>query len=155
MSGLIEVVSKYLKPYHFRILVISISIIFIIAAYYGYKNYYVKKNSIFADVANVNTRNKEVIIYMFHVDWCPHCKTALPEWTDFSNKYNGKQINGYILKCVDFNATNDKDPDVKTSLDKYDIESFPTIKMIKEGQVIEFDSKITKNTLDKFVNSMI
>ena len=155
MSTLIEVVSKFIKPYYYRILLLTIFIIFMIAAYYGYNTFYAKKKSSFSDVANANNRSTDVVIYMFHVDWCPHCKTALPEWQKFSNKYHKKEINGYIINCVDFNSTNDKDSEVKTKLDEYNIESFPTIKMIKDGEVIEFDSKISETTLEKFVNTMV
>jgi hypothetical protein len=155
MATLYEVVTKFIKPYYYRILMVSILIIFIAGAYYVYNTFYAKKQSAFSDVANANRRNSEVIIYMFHVDWCPHCKTALPEWSKFTNKYNGKEINGYVLNCVDVNSTDEKDTQVVAMLNKYSIESFPTIKMIKEGQVIEFDSKITDATLEKFVNTMV
>ena len=90
----------------------------------------------------------------FHVDWCPHCKTALPEWENFKKQFNNKEVNGYITKCVDVDCT-DENSKVQNMISKYDIESYPTVKMVKDKNTIEFDSKITSNTLEHFVNTML
>ena len=97
---------------------------------------------------------KEAIVYMFHVDWCPHCKKAMPEWTAFKNQYDGLEINGYVIKCIDIDCTNEKS-DVKSAMNKYKITSFPTVKLIKEEQTIDFDSKITRTSLGTFVDTML
>jgi thiol-disulfide isomerase/thioredoxin len=39
-------------------------------------------------------------------------------------------------------------------IQKYNIDSYPTIKLTKGDLVVEFDSKITKDTLVQFVNSV-
>ena len=90
----------------------------------------------------------------FHVDWCPHCKKALPEWNNFKKQFADKEVNGYIVKCVDVDCT-DETSDVQNMINKYSIESYPTVKMIKDNNTIEFDSKISTNTLEHFVNSML
>lgn len=113
-----------------------------------------KKDNKFADVANANKRSHEVIIYFFNVDWCPHCKTAKPEWEKFVKLYDGKEKGDYVIKCFDYNCT-DETAEVTKVINKYNIESYPTIKMLKDNQVIEFDSKITEYTLEQFVNTMV
>mgnify|MGYP000589437578 FL=1 len=40
-------------------------------------------------------------------------------------------------------------------INKYEIESYPTVKMVKDKNTIEFDSKISASTLEHFVNSML
>jgi len=40
-------------------------------------------------------------------------------------------------------------------MDQYKIEGFPTIKLIKNGQVVEFDAKVTKANLEQFINTAI
>ena len=68
--------------------------------------------------------------------------------------YDGKEKGQYVIKCLDYNCT-DENADVTKVINKYNIESYPTIKMLKDGQVIEFDSKITEYTLEQFVNTIV
>jgi hypothetical protein len=104
-------------------------------------------------VANATTSDNHAIILFFHADWCPHCKTALPEWVKFKGEYDGKVVNGYTIKCQAVNCT-EETSDVTKSINEYQIDSYPTVKMLKDGQKIEFDSKITQYTLEQFVTTM-
>lgn len=97
---------------------------------------------------------KSATIMLFYVDWCPHCKTAQPEWDAFKNQYNGVEINGYIINCIDKNCT-EETSDIKYLMNEYKIESFPTIKLVVDDKTIDFDSKITRTTLTSFVNTML
>jgi len=154
MANLIEVISKMIRPYYYHILGFVIFVIFATVAVYAYNNAQAQQNNKFKDVANANRRNKDAIVYFFHVDWCPHCKKALPEWKNFSSKYNGKEINGYRVKCVDKDCTNETS-DIIELINKYKIDSYPTIKLIKDNTTIDFESKITDSTLEQFVNTML
>jgi thiol-disulfide isomerase/thioredoxin len=154
MTKFLSVIDGVLKPYYKKLLYIFLFITFSVVVYYAYKKYYVSQKSGFTDVANANRNNKVVTVYMFHVDWCPHCKKALPEWELFKNKYDGKEMNGYTIETVDIDCTNETS-DVTTALNKFKIESYPTIKMEKDGNIIEFESKITESTLEKFVDTML
>jgi hypothetical protein len=40
-------------------------------------------------------------------------------------------------------------------MNKYNVEGYPTIKLIKDGQVIEYDAKPSKETLTKFLNTVL
>ena len=158
MASFLEVIKKIISPYSTYILIAILLVIFLLAATYVYNKYYmknmVKKENKFADVANANKRTHDVIIYFFNVDWCPHCKTAKPEWEKFAKLYNGKEKGEYVIKCLDYNCT-DETAEVTKVINQYNIESYPTIKMLKDNQVIEFDSKITEYTLEQFVNTMV
>ena len=158
MSSLTEILTKYVKPHYYKILIGVVFIIFTMAGLYAFNNYKKNKKSEkknkFSDVANATMREPEIIIYFFHVDWCPHCKTAMPEWKRFKKSYDGKVLNGYDLKCVEYNCT-EETSEVTAMINKYKLEGYPTVKMIKDGQVIEFDSKITNNALEQFVNTMV
>lgn len=100
------------------------------------------------------TNDKEAEIMLFHTDWCPHCKTAKPEWEQVKAQFDGKNVNGYNVIFTDVNCTNET-PDVERMMNTYKIEGFPTIKLIKENQVIDFDAKPTKDSLTKFLNTAI
>ena len=101
-----------------------------------------------------NSSNKQAELMLFYVDWCPHCKTAKPEWEEIKAKYDGKTINGYTVIFNEVNCT-EETPEIEEMMNKYKIEGYPTIKLLKDGQIIEFDAKPTKDTLDKFLNSVL
>jgi thiol-disulfide isomerase/thioredoxin len=154
MAGIVEVVTKLIRPYYYHIIGFVIFAIFLYIGVRAYNNINNKQKNKFSDVANANRRNREAIVYFFHVDWCPHCKKALPEWKNFVSKYNGKEINGYVIKPVDIDCTKETG-DVTELINRYNIDSYPTIKLIREDTTIDFESKITSNTLEKFVNTML
>lgn len=155
MANIIDVLRRLISPYYYYIIIIAVLVIFLYVTYYAYYNIYKKSESNkYKNVANANRRNKEVTIFFFHVDWCPHCKKALPEWNTFKAQNNEKQINGYIVKCVDLNCTNESS-DITRAINEYNIDSYPTVKMLKENKKIEFDSKITSTALESFVVTML
>lgn len=154
MPNFIEVATKLIRPYYYYIIAAVVLIIFVLVAYYGYTKFAADQKNKFKDVANANRRNKETIIYFFHVDWCPHCKKALPEWKKFVASHNNKEINGYKLKCIDMDCTSETS-DITEYINKYKIDSYPTVKLIRDGNVIDFDSKITGTSLEQFVNTML
>jgi thiol-disulfide isomerase/thioredoxin len=155
MANIVEVLRRYISPYYRFIVTGVIAILFIIVAYYAYQMYYKPEQNKFSDVANANRRHKDAIIYFFHADWCPHCKKAEPEWATFMSQEDGKEINGYVIKCVDVNCTNDSDPTATKMIKEFGIESYPTVKMVKDDTTIEFDSKITTTALNAFITTVL
>lgn len=93
-------------------------------------------------------------IMLFYADWCPHCKTAKPIWEDVKAEYENKVINGHKVLFTEVNCT-EETAEVAELMDKYKVEGFPTIKMNKDNQIIEFDAKPTKSNLTQFINTVI
>jgi thiol-disulfide isomerase/thioredoxin len=157
MSSFYEVVQNYLTPYYWYFLIIVSFVIFGLLGKYAYDNYYANSysggNKDFKDIANAEMRDKEANVYFFFVDWCPHCKTALPEWIKFKNQFEGKLVNGYTVNCIDMNCT-DETEEIINAIQEYKIEGYPTVKMNKDNKIIDFDAKISYGTLEKFVNMM-
>jgi len=155
MANIIDVLYRdYLVPYKHLVLILFLMVVFIILGYFGYQ-WYAKPqmaNKDMKDIANANRRDPTVEIFFFHVDWCPHCKTALPEWQKFMAQYDGHQFNGYTIKCIDLNCTDDSDPKIASLISQFGIEGYPTVKMMKNGQTISFDSKITKSSLETLLS---
>jgi len=154
MANFIDVLRKYISPYYYYIITIVIFVIFLSAGIFWYNRQKDKTVNHFKDVANVNRRNKEAVVYLFYVDWCPHCKTAKPEWNTFKTQYDDKEINGHVIKCIEVDCTNE-DSNTKFLMNQYKIESFPTIKLVLDDKTIDFDSKITTTSLTSFVNTML
>jgi thiol-disulfide isomerase/thioredoxin len=102
-----------------------------------------------------STQNsKEAELLLFYVDWCPHCKTAKPVWNDIKSEYENKTINGYKVIFTEVNCT-EETAEVEQMMNKYNIEGFPTIKLLKDGQIIEYDAKPTKETMTQFLNTVL
>ena len=96
----------------------------------------------------------EAELLFFYAEWCPHCKTAKPVWQDITSEFENKTINGYKVVFTEVNCTTEN-AKVEEMMNKYKIEGFPTIKLIKDGQVIEFDAKPTKDNLTQFLNTAL
>jgi thiol-disulfide isomerase/thioredoxin len=124
---------------------------------------YVKSNQIasyyegYSNVSNSSTdtdNSKIATIRMFSVGWCPHCKLALPEFQAVKNEYDGKTINGYKLQFVVVDGE-DEDQETQSLIKKYNIKGYPTVVMTKDGKTIEYDAKVDKPTLEKFIDTMV
>lgn len=155
MSTLYKVIEKnFSVSQGTRTILIFIVVLglFIIFARYGYLKFYkpfYDKNS--PEVSNSpaasNSNKGEAVITFYHVDWCPHCKTAQPEWENFRRQYHNKRINNYTLKCVDLECIDEETCP--------NIESFPTVKLTKDGKDIELDSKINTDSLSYFAETVL
>ena len=91
-----------------------------------------------------------VDVMYFYTNWCPHCKNAKPEWEQFKTIYQGKTINNMKIKCLDINCDDDE-----STADKYKVEAYPTIKLVKDGTVYDYDAKPNVDTLGQFLNSVL
>jgi thiol-disulfide isomerase/thioredoxin len=139
------------------ILVILIVIVFLFTSVFFYRRYvasginkkYVANNE-FRKNGDNDDGSSSADIYFFYTEWCPHCKTAKPIWADFKNQMSGKNINGITLNFIEV----DCDKDTATS-DKFNVKGFPTIKLMKGNQIIEYDAKPSTANLIEFVNASL
>ena len=143
---------KGFSPYRKWVLRLVLLFLFIALSIFLYRQFTEsRKTKIFNDVANANTREKIIEIFFFHVDWCAHCKTAMPEWSSFSTEYDGRRLGEYVVKCIPVNCTNDDNPKIARFIQKYKITGYPTVKLMKDDVSVAYDAKINKNSLEQFV----
>ena len=93
-------------------------------------------------------------LLFFYADWCPHCKAAKPIWNDLKSEYENKTINGYQVIFVEVDCS-EETTEVEKLINQYSVEGYPTVKLIKDGQVIEYDAKPSRETLTKFLNTVL
>ena len=97
---------------------------------------------------------KSATLMLFTVDWCPHCKTAAPEWKSLQGEYQDRTINGYNIIFDTVNCTNET-ADVKDLIQLYSVEGYPTVKLVNDSQVFDFDAKPTKDNLLQFLKTTL
>jgi len=140
-----------------RILLFVIFAIFIGISFYLTYNYFVNKNKIsYKENINnfTNSAGKDVEILRFSTTWCPHCTSSKPEWVKLKTENEGKLINGYSVIFTDVDCTQES-PEVEKMMNQYKIEGFPTIKLLKDNKVYDFDAKPTKENLNNFINTLV
>jgi thiol-disulfide isomerase/thioredoxin len=97
--------------------------------------------------SNSSNSADKIEVMLFYVDWCPHCKTAKPVWTEVAEQYE-ETVTFREINCTVETA------EIEQLMNKYNIEGFPTIKMVKNGKVYDFDAKVSKANLEQFLNTM-
>ena len=137
------------------IIVVAAILFIVLAALYYF--YYVAPQSKFqvnTNSKNSNSPTSSAELLFFYADWCPHCKTAKPIWNDLKTQYQNKTINGYQVIFTEVNCS-EETAEVDKLMNQYNVEGYPTIKLLKDGQIIEYDAKPSKETLTQFLNTVL
>ena len=95
-----------------------------------------------------NPKENEVIMVLFFVDWCPHCKTVKPEWAKLA-KLNNTQVNGKTIKVQSANAEGSQAE--KDAARDNNVEGYPTIKLISQSQVLDYNGARNAVEMGRFV----
>jgi len=123
---------------------IGLFIIFIIISVVVYRQYNTKITS---NLNNEYIKNDKVgQAMLFYAAWCPYSKTTLKQWYSYKENYKGK----YNISFVEI----DCDKDVNLA-DKYNIESYPTIILLKDEKKYIFDAEMNDDTLTQFINTIM
>lgn len=94
------------------------------------------------------TESKVGDLYFFYTMWCPHCKRARSEWDKVKTEWSMKKPEGFTLYFHEIDC--DVDENLCT---KYNVTKYPTIKLIKGDEIIDFDAKPTLYSLNLFLQS--
>ena len=135
------------------IIILCVAALFTGIAFYFY-NYYVapRLNPTFRPNKELIPKGDEqgIELYYFYTDWCPYCKKARPIWDKLKKKYENAPVNG---KTVSFKEVNcEKEEGLA---DKFNIEGYPTIKLVKGNQVIDYDAKPNDKNLKEFLTTSV
>jgi len=140
------------------IAVLAVILFSLLAGYYYYYYVYSKTSAQYQSNNEHNTHDlsngKDAELLFFFADWCPHCKVAKPIWNDLKAEYENKTINGYRIIFTEINCS-EETAEVDKMMNQYNVEGYPTIKLLKDGQVIEYDAKPSKDTLTQFLNTVL
>lgn len=142
------------------IMILIVVVIFLGIAFYVYNTYISPRmNPDFVTNREFTDEGEGYAdIHLFHVDWCPYSKKTLPIWNKLKKKYDGNKINNSVIKFVEINGEKNS-KELENFEDKYlngkKIDGYPSIYLVKNDQVIEFEAKPSKETLTEFINSVL
>jgi len=121
---------------------------------------YVYKKNISAKTKDTYVSNKEFVpndsssqsatLYYFYTTWCPHCKKTMPIWDELVTELNEEELKGVKLTLIKVDC--DKEQSLAES---FNVQGYPTIKLVYGDKTIEYDAKLDKSTLMEFLNSTL
>ena len=143
------------------IIILVVTAIFIGVAFWVYTTYVAPSinpdyvpNREFTDGEGSNTAD----LFMFSVDWCPYSKAAKPVWKKLTEKYNGQEVNGTLLQVIEIDGDKQAQ-ELENFESKYlngkKIDGYPSIYMVKDDKVVEYEAKPKLDTLKEFINSVL
>lgn len=146
----------FLSKYVF--LIVIVAAIFLALSIYMYKNYiktsikpsYVANREYTAGGEIASGSAKTADLYFFYTNWCPHCKKAMPAWKQFKTEMKDKVVKGKKLNFIEVDCEKEK-----KVADKFNVKGYPTIKLVNNSQVIEYDAKPDVKTLHEFINTSL
>jgi len=131
---------------------ICIVIFIVIGIVYYYKIVYPKYiNKDYVDNREFipkDSKSNEATLYFFYTEWCPLSKKAEPEWKAFKEEA-GESYDGVRITFIDVDC--DKNPELA---DKFNINGYPTIKLVYNDKIYEYDAKPDRATLAKFLTDI-
>ena len=82
--------------------------------------------------------NKDIIVRMFYVDWCGHCKNTKPHFKAFMKNNDQKIINGKKITIQMINC--EENQENANLAQEMNVEGYPTIMASSNGTYFNYDS---------------
>ena len=123
-----DAIIQFINDEKIFILILAFAVFYIVAQSYYAENY---------------SNEMQKVIYFFHAKWCSHCVKTMPIIEELIKEYENNS--NVKFKLID-EAHN------KEMLKKFNIQSFPTIIMVKDGENYHFSGQRTKQNLKNFID---
>ena len=132
----------------FLLVLLFITLLLVIYSNY-IKDIISKKHVLNSEYINNVSKQEEILVLYFYTEWCPYCKQSMPEINKFEEYIKGE------TGSANYNITLTKiDCDKQTTIaDKYKIEAYPSIKLIYQNKVYDYDAKPNKANLIQFLET--
>jgi thiol-disulfide isomerase/thioredoxin len=156
------------KSKKFVIIIILIAV-FIGAAIFVYNKYVAPKlNPKFVENREFTSNDMKdsttnATIFFIYATWCPHSKKVIKHWEKLKNKYDYKIIKRPVnpetnvtLTFIEYDGDKQENEIEEFSkLYNKKIEGYPTIILVKDNEVIEFEAEPTPENLNEFVRTTL
>ena len=96
-----------------------------------------------------NFRNQVINLYIFVVDWCPHCTRAKPE---VAKKNNLLRKITRLTTLVKVNLVNAENKDLaESTVHRF----FTCVLEMPNGETVPFNNNVSANNLQEFLNNNV
>lgn len=109
--------------------------------------YYVRQNN----NESFESEREPAVLYLFFVDWCPHCKTAKPQVAQLkkqlatkNNKVKGRNVDVRLVNCE---GTEEEKELAKNN----NVKAYPSVILEKDGEKIEYQQGVSVDGLNNFL----
>ena len=102
----------------------------------------------------MTTAQQTAELVLFSASWCPHCKAAKPDWDRIVSEFDGQQVNGYTVKCRMVECGTES-PEVEQQMDRFKVEGFPTLRLVKDGEIINYEGPTTYDGISSFLKGSL
>lgn len=144
MLGIIENITKNLNRQQLLIIVFVLIILVGYTMFMLHKCLNRPKDNHGPLAFNEHFNNNKPEFILFHVDWCGHCKNTVPEF----NKIVGSRDD------VDIKLLN-AEKEGKERAAELEIEGYPTIMLIKDGNVETCNTERTPQAWNAWLNTKL
>jgi len=148
-----------LKSKKFVIIIVLIAI-FIGAAIFVYNKFVAPKlNPKFVEnreFTDKPPKSSDATLYFIYATWCPHSKKVIKHWEKLKAQYDGKVVKEYAVNFIEYDG--DKQENLIEEFSKLynkKIEGYPTIILIKNNEVIEFEAEPSLENLNEFIKTTL
>ena len=96
--------------------------------------------------------NKKIILY--HTNWCGYCKRFIPTWEELKLEAELSDIVNFIdidMSSQEKKINGDLDSDDLNIVNNAEIQGFPTIKLLHNGKLIDYNGKREKMDIIDFI----
>jgi len=93
-------------------------------------------------IRSSHNNNNKVRFILYFAHWCGHCKAFLPIWNEFKKNNTNSDIEISEVDCEKNNGT----------CSNNNIDGFPTAKLYKNDEEIEYTNERTIEGLNTFIN---
>jgi thiol-disulfide isomerase/thioredoxin len=100
------------------------------------------------DTSDDATPSRTVEVFFFYTTWCPYCKKAVKEWEQFKNQWTDRKLDGATVLFSEVNCETNE-----VLANKFNVVSYPTIKLVKDDKVFDYDAKPEVSSLNQFLTS--
>jgi thiol-disulfide isomerase/thioredoxin len=128
-----------------KILMIVLIIVVLVAAYY-----FMAKSNVSENFSNKLENKDKASFVMFYADWCPHCQNAKPIVNDLKEEVSNDNQLKKNVEIVNVNCEEEKE-----LANKYKISGYPTFKLIKDSEVVEYEGGADKDQFMSFLKNNV
>ena len=89
-------------------------------------------------------------LYMFYVDWCPHCTSAKPELEKLRKQMESDSIDNQKVEVRLVNAEKEE-----SLASKFKVKGYPTIIFVRQGKEYTYEGSRTSEEIRSFMENIM